>query len=205
MSEKRETLEISLSPSVFFLEKVNEAISQRNINTYPAVNNYLAKLLEKYIVADNLFDEKNDGAKRSQGTLAELYLKASGADGAQKIEMLKKLGETSLYISGYFGDSLQRKLVDVDYYVNMGGTAYAALSGYVTENPTSRVFKEISEKFVMFVDVLGYISGKVNDGSNRSILRLYEKYLRTGSELARDQILEKGLSLPDPTYKFPKQ
>ena len=119
--------------------------------------------------------------------------------------MLKKLGETSLYISGFFGDSLQRKLVDLDYYVNMGGTAYAALSGCVSENPSSKVFKEISEKFVMFVDVLGYISGKATGGSNQSILRLYEKYMRTGSELARDQILEKGLALPGATYKFSKQ
>ena len=205
MSEKREVLEISLSPSVFFLEMVNEAISQRNINTYPAVNSYLAKLLEKYIVADNLFDEKGEGTKRTQGTLAELYLRASVAEGAQKIEMLRRLGETSLYISGYFGESLQRKIVDVDYYVNMGGTAYAALSGYVNENPSAKVFKEISEKFVMFVDVLGYISGKATDGSNQSILRLYEKYMRTGSELARDQILEKGLALPGAAYKFSKQ
>lgn len=205
MSEKRDLLEISLNPSVFFLEKVNEAITQRNINTYPAVNSYLAKLLEKYIVADNLFEEKSEGSKRSQKTLAELYLNAAGAEGAHKIEILKRLGDTSLYISGFFGDSLQRKLVDIDYYVNMGGSAYAALSGYVNEMPSSKVFKEISEKFVMFVDVLGYISVKTVDDSNRSILRLYEKYLRTGSELARDQILEKGLALPDATYKFSKQ
>jgi len=38
---------------------------------------------------------------------------------------MQRLGDTALFIAGVFADSLNRKLVDVDYYVAMGGTAYA--------------------------------------------------------------------------------
>lgn len=194
MSFKKEILEINADPSAFFLEMVNYAIDQRKLKTHSAVNSYLAKLLEQYMVAENL----------NQQTLAELYLTATSADGKQKIDLLKRLGDSALYISGFFGDSLQRKVVDVDYYVNMGGSAYATLSGCVPDQ-SSFVFKEISMKFVNFVDVLNYISDKTAGDSNRNILRLYEKYIKTGSELARDQIIEKGLALPDVNIKISKQ
>ncbi len=193
MSLKKEILDTSADPSAFFLEMVNYAIDQRKLKTHSAVNSYLAKLLEQYMVAENL----------NQQTLAELYLTATNADGKQKIDLLKRLGDSALYISGFFGDSLQRKVVDVDYYVNMGGSAYATLSGYVPDQ--SFVFREISMKFVNFVDVLNYISDKTAGDSNRNILRLYEKYIKTGSELARDQIIEKGLALPDVNIKISKQ
>ena len=37
---------------------------------------------------------------------------------------LKQIGDVSLFVSGFFSDSLRRKLVDVDYYVSIGGVAY---------------------------------------------------------------------------------
>ena len=74
-------------------------------------------------------------------------------------------------MSGFFSDSLQRKLVDVDYYVTIGGIAYNALSRIETDT-LSPVFAELAEKFVGFVDVLSEVSERTSCTSNADLLRL---------------------------------
>ena len=44
-----------------------------------------------------------------------------------------------------------------------------------------------------FVDVLTYISHTSFIKSNESVLRLYDKYMTTGSELAREKLTEMGV------------
>ena len=41
---------------------------------------------------------------------------------------MKQVGDTSLYVAGFFAESLTRSLVDVDYYVGIGQSAYAQLA-----------------------------------------------------------------------------
>ncbi|WP_413289440.1 hypothetical protein [Bdellovibrio sp. HCB337] len=155
----------------------------------------MVHLLQHYLDAKNLFDPEFDEAGRKvPKTLAEMYLHANSSDDESvKVELLKKLGDRSLYVSGFFGDSLQRKIVDVDYYVNMGGAAYATLAGCVREDVSIQVYTTISRRFVDFVDVLTYISHSSFINSNESVLRLYDKYMTTGSELAREKLTEMGV------------
>ena len=49
--------------------------------------------------------------------------RALDGGGAEQRASLKQIGDVSLFISGFFSDSLRRKLVDVDYYVSIGGGA----------------------------------------------------------------------------------
>ena len=62
---------------------------------------------------------------------------AQNSEPIVRFELLKKLGDRSLYISGFFADSLQRKVVDVDYYAEMGGVAYGALADSAVEEVSS--------------------------------------------------------------------
>jgi len=173
-----------LSLKEFFNEQINLAINKRNISTFPLVSTYLVDLLQAFMFAETLERE----------TLAEMYLKAMSESSFQlKADMLKRLGDTSLYISGFFGDSLKKKVVDIDYYADLGGRAYDHLSKSVAEDTSSRVYREISIRFLEFVDVLAIVSQKALVQTNEDLLRLYDRYVSTGSSLARDQLLEKGL------------
>ena len=87
---------------------------------------------------------------------------------------LKEIGDASLFISGFFSDSLRRKLVDVDYYVTIGEHAYQALSRFDTDT-FSPVFAELGDKFPAFVDVLNEVSERTACTSNADLLRLYER------------------------------
>jgi hypothetical protein len=186
-----------LSPQDFFTEVVDDALKERKVKTVPLAHKYLVNLLQHYISAENL---------EHRETLAELFLKAANSDHNQRIELLKKLGDRSLYISGFFADSLQRKVVDIDYYRDMGCSAYSTLAGTIREDSLSVVFREFSDKFIEFVEVLNIISSKAQMQSENNILRLYETYAKTGSETAREKLLEKGLiAVPLETIPLKKQ
>ena len=183
MADLRMALLLDLK--TYFHEMVSTAIAQRNLRTYPMVTKYLVDLLEFYAVSENFINNE---------TLAEMYLKAMQEEStALRTEKFKKLGDISLYVSGFFGDSLKRKVVDIDYYAEIGGQAYMLLSKEVKEDTYAKVYGEFSKKFLDFVDVLTIISQKSLVQSNEDLLRLYDRYVSTGSELAKEQLVEKGL------------
>ncbi len=102
-----------------------------------------------------------------------------------KLEKLKRLGDVSLYTAGFFSESLSRKIVDVDYYIEMGKTAYGNLLG--------KPFNELTRHFNRFVDVLAEISEETGTANKANILRLYEIWLKTRSEKAEKGLKEAGV------------
>lgn len=182
-----------LSSHDFFAQIVTDAFERRKVKTHPFVKGYLVDLLTSYIPTENLFDETDSSGRRVRQTLAETMLKAQSAESHVRIELLKKLGDRSLYISGFFGDSLQRKLVDVDYYADMGCMAYGALADSVREDLLAKTYREFARKFLEFVEVLTDISTQAKTSNEENIMRLYELYARTGSDHARQRLIEKGL------------
>ncbi len=167
---------------------------------------YLIQLLKHYLDSKNLFQPfQEDSKEKPPQTLAEMYLLGMNAPAPKNREMMKILADRALYMSGFFGDSLQRKLIDVDYYVEMGSAAYTNLSRWTKEDQVSHTYKIFSEKFSDFVDVLSYVSEKSTIQGDQNILRLYERYVRTGSEIARDRLHELGVvTIPPDLAKISK-
>ena len=185
------------SPREYFVDRAEHAFRKLKFEPMPLSRHYLVDLLERFMFASNLFPPDEETGRSRSETLAELYLKAQNAPPPQRQEFWRKLGDISLYISGFFGDSLSRKLVDIDYYVNMGGTAFGALSASVNDEHKAAMFKEYSANFTAFVDVLTFISQDALVQTNEDLLKLYDRYLATGSKLAEEQLLQKGLISAD--------
>lgn len=192
-SEDPDSPDIIISTAEYFVEVVDQALSERRFKTFPSAKSYLVKLLEYYVPAGNFFEETDESGRRRGPTLAETYLKAMSAEPAQRADILKKLADRALYIAGFFGDSLQRKLVDVDYYQEMGVTAYQVLADTVREDIMAQVFREYASKFLGFTEILSTIALRTRMQDEENIMRLYETYAKTGSEAARDKLLERGL------------
>jgi len=192
-NDQRASSSLVLSSRDYFDQIVSDAFERRKLKTLPFTKTYLVELLESYISTANFFDDTDTSGRRVRETLAETFLKAQSSDTLVKIELLKKLGDRSLYISGFFGDSLQRKLVDIDYYADMGCAAYSSLADCVREDIIARVYREFAQRFLQFVDVLADISSQAHVFNEENIMRLYELYSKTGSEVARERLIEKGL------------
>lgn len=190
---KSENQLLTASPREFFLNRVEEAMQRLKIKALPHSQTYLVDLLAHYMFSHNLFPIDEESGRTKRETLAETYLKAQNSPAPVRIEMLKRLGDRSLYLSGFFGDSLSRKIVDIDYYMNMGGVAYGTLAHEASDEIIGQVYGEFSNRFAAFVDVLTYISQESLVQSNEDLLRLYDRYMNTGSKLAEEQLMEKGL------------
>jgi hypothetical protein len=200
MQESNKFLSGSLfiSSKDYFTELVESALEKRAVKTQPSIKSYLINLLEFYVPVTNFDDQSK--------TLAETYLSATQLEYHEKVEKLQRLADRSLYVSGFFGDSLNRKIIDVDYYMEIGESAYAALAVTVREDLKATIFKTFSRRFSDFVDVLTVVSQQSFIKGDESVLRLYEKYLKTGSELAKEKLIEVGvLNLTTESLKRSKQ
>lgn len=185
------------SPRTFFVDRVEDALKRVKFEPLPLSRHYLVSLLEHFMFSSNLFTQDDETGRARRETLAELYLRAQNSPTPVRIDLLKKLGDSSLYISGFFGDSLNRKVVDIDYYVDMGGVAYGSLAHAAPDENSAKMFEEFSARFPLFVDVLTYISQESLIQTNGDLLRLYDRYIATGSRLAEEQLVEKGLLTAD--------
>ncbi len=199
-----------ITPEQHFSEVLKEACEQRKVKTFPLVETYLIHLLKHYLDSKNLFTPfQNDGTEaqpqNQPQTLAEMYLLAMNSEAPKNREIMKVLADRSLYVSGFFGDSLQSKLVDIDYYAEMGSQAYANLAVWTKEDTVAQIYKTFSKRFLDFVEVLNYISEKSSIQTDQNVLRLYERYIRTGSEMAREKLTELGIvTIPKDQLKINK-
>jgi hypothetical protein len=186
---------ILISPEQHFSELLKEACEYRNFKILPASETYILNMLNFYIDSRNLFSPLilDQETERLPDTFAELYLTALNADDPKNRTYMKILADKALYLSGFFGDSLQRRSVDIDYYMGIGASAYSNLAAWTREETTAAVYSTFSKKFIDYADLLSYISDKSALQSEQNILKLYERYVKTGSDLARDKLAELGV------------
>lgn len=180
----------------YFQESVNDAISDQGIDTNVETSYYLVNLLTSFLYTENLFEQTADGLQFTP--LAVLYAQALESQGKHsRCHTLQRMGDVALFVAGVFSCSLNRKLVDVDYYIAMGGNAYSYLSsthpGAHQGSSYRLIFGELAEKFTDFVDVLARVSESTNSESDKDILRLYEMWVRTGSKRAAEQLRKLGI------------
>ena len=179
----------------FFKDSLDAAMDRQGLSADEHTSYYVVNLLTLFARSETLFDKTENGLelKPVAKVLAE-SIDAPRPD--ERNFALQRIGDVSLFVAGFLADGLARRLVDIDYYVFMGGTAYGTLSESVKGSKRgelfSSVFAELSSKFQEFVDVLTEIR---EEGSSRQsdILRLYEVWLKTGSRRVERALRAAGI------------
>ena len=173
----------------YFQREVDAALTQQAVTVEETTATYLVNLLE-------LFEQTDEGLDIKP--LALHYADAlNAATAGEKSLALRRLGDVALFVSGLFAGSLNRKIVDIDYYIAMGGTAYSCVHDLVGSRTRDKhvLFAELAENFAQLVDVLGVISDSSNLNSNADVLRLYEIWLRTGSPRTAEKLRRHGIQV----------
>ena len=176
------------SPAEYFKELVESALSRQQLRASDLTSYYLVDLLCRFVQPDRRIPFNDDSAQ----PLALRLARALETGGMEQRARLRNLGDFSLFTSGYFSDSLRRRVVDVDYYVSMGEYAYGSLSRRDTD-ALGEVFGELARKFVIYMDVLADVSERTGTIRQPDVLRLYERWLRTGSPRDGQRLVEHGL------------
>ena len=174
----------SESPTEFFRELVESAMQNQRVSAHELTSFYVVNLLAGFVHGDVHAD--------GDQPLGPRLARALQTAGIAQRDDLRSVGDQSLFISGFFADSLNRSLVDVDYYIQLGESAYRSLARH-GDRTLGDVFDELSDKFTTFVDVLGEVSERTSISSNAGVLRLYERWLRTGSRRSGDLLVARGI------------
>jgi len=180
----------------YFHDAIFSAMTHQHIESNDETIIYIVNLLTNFSRSENIYDETPDGMMIRP--LALIYGEAQDAPTNEKRnKTLQKLGDIALFISGLFASSLNRSLVGIDYFIAMGGNAYGSLS-YTMRNAfngeaISNVYAELSDRFLVFVDILSEVSDKTEFSDNSDIMRLYETWLQTGSQYAGRRLQQLGI------------
>lgn len=177
------------SPAEFFKNHIESALARQQLRAKGLTSYYLVDLLCRFTRPEARIPFNDDVSE----PLALRLKRALDAAGMERRVRLRNLGDFSLFISGFYSDSLRRRSVDLDYYVSMGEYAYSSLATR-PEDAFGEVYAELGRKFVPFMDVLTDISERTGSTSSQDVLRLYERWLRTGSSRTSKQLAEQGIA-----------
>jgi hypothetical protein len=174
------------SPIEYFRELVESAMQHQHVAVRELTSFYVVNLLAGFV------HPERSPHRRDDETLGIRFAKALQSAGIAQRDGLRQVGDRSLFISGFFADSLNRGLVGSDYYIQLGERAYGSLAR-CGDDAFGEVFDELSSKFPAVVDVLTEVSEQSALASNSDVLRLYEKWLRTGSRRSGDLLVARGI------------
>ncbi len=185
---------LSETPAEVFREMVEEALSRQRVRASEETAFYLVELLTGFLHTRHLFPPDSPGSP----TLVELLAESLEASPAVRLAAFRRMGDFALFVAGFFVDSLSRKLVDVDYYVAMGGGAYAHASRLARSLGSREIFENLSRGFVRYMDVIAEVGERsqlsaARGAGDQGLLRLYETFVRTGSDRARRKLGEAGV------------
>ncbi len=187
-------IDLSADVGEFFREVVEGAVRDRGFDPTPAAEVYVAGLL-----AD--FARPDPAAGATLGSSVTLRLdEALHAVGSERFERLRTLGDAVLYVSGFFGEHLSSRGVPIGYVRALGSSAYdhaAAMLRRGGGGSAGDVLGELASRFGMFAALLADVADRLlaqSARSDRELLRVYERWLRTGSGALASTLASRGLT-----------
>src|SRR3989338_8083178 len=197
MNSKRKKTPLSFENlAEYFKDLVEKEIDRQKTHVSAEVSFYLVNLLTHFFKTEKLYTKDTEG-NFVEIPLALILSKALNADTGEKIQLFKKLGDHSLYVSGFFSESIHHKAIDMDYYVNMGENAYNELSYLMKaikhNEALALIYHELSQKFIKLTDVLAEVREASRITSNKDLLKMYEHWIATKSQRIEKKLIKEGI------------
>ena len=159
---------------------VKEAMDYNGVSLDEELESYLVFLLMRYMQETTLTSK----------VMALEYLRGQQSSGSQRNECMRDVGDQCLLFSGLYPQLAQRRLVKISYYVKMGRSAYASLSG-LTQSAIANMYSHLAESFVLLMDTLQAMRC-MNDASMQlEPLLAYELWQDTQSQQARRVLMSR--------------
>ncbi len=175
----------------FFRSLLDEALGRTGVDVAEVTELYLADLLAEFAAADRLFAPDAPGG--AEEPLAVLYHRAQAAEREERIRILRRLGDVSLYTAGFFAGALRESVVGQGYTIDMGRAAYAQVAT-LARGGFAHVYDELGRKFRPLVEVLEGISARsLARSSPAGALRVYDSWRRSGSDSLESVLVDAGL------------
>ncbi len=190
----------------YFRTSIDDVIAQQGVELDPHATHYVVNMMTLFSRSEELYEEDSEAC--GLRPLALMLADASDAPSAeQRNQILQRIGDVALFISGFCVESLANKAVDIDYYIHMGSSAYGSLSEETRRtfrgNAFADVFRELAANFQILTDVLNEVRDVERPESDANLLRTYEIWRKTGSRRAEDVLRRHGV-VPIANAKLPR-
>jgi len=153
---------------------VQDAEAFNGVSLNEELESYLVFLLMRYMQQPELASK----------VVALEYLDGAQAQGSERQERMRDVGDQCLLFSGLFPNLAERRLVKISYYVNIGRSAYMNVSG-LTQAALANMYNNLSQSFVVLMDTLQAIRNMNNNQMQLQPLMAYELWQDTQSKQAR--------------------
>lgn len=180
----------------FFKELLGEARERQRLKVDDQTEFYLVNLLSEFVDPEKLWVRSEDGTLQQEPLALILATALEAQRKEERATALRRIGDTSLWVTGFCGDSLEPKVVDARYYMAMGHLAYSSLARLQAREPVGGLYEELAEKFGSIVDLLNEVSERVALTSQLGVVRLYERFLKTGSVRLARMLADEGVIPP---------
>lgn len=204
----KSNIQLLQNPAEFFRSKIIKASEQQQIVLSKEVEFYLVNLLCHFISPDKYFNI-DDEIDIFDTPLALILKKALESPPDKQVMIYKLLGDTSLYISGYFQDYFNNKTFDIRYFFSIGSQAYSnvavLLRGKNKDRDFYYLYNELSNNFDVITEIIATISDSTLQNSKPSnILAIYDRWTKRNSDRLRHKLEHSGI-IPIPNLSKIKQ
>lgn len=189
----RSSLDLSANLETFFHDVVDDAMRKRQLAATEAAEYYLVSLLADYARPDAR------SCEALERPLTLLLDEALRAPGGERFERLRVLGDGVLYVSGFFAPHLETRGVEVRYVTSLGARAYDGAGRMLRSSSGESapdLFFELAENFQRFAELLSDVAERLmlaTVPSSAGVLKLYERWLKTGSETLGAELVGRGV------------
>jgi hypothetical protein len=164
----------------FFYDRLGVARKSLGTEVGEETEFYLVNLLTDFLRTNKLVQVA--GERIDAEPLAIRLLRGrSDRDGARN---LKHLADSTLYMLGFFSESLRRSTVNLRYYAGVGESAYSSLASLADQHSVGAgsVYAELANKFTDCVELISEVREDVRPESD--LLAAYEDWLCLGEDRA---------------------
>lgn len=126
MSQTDSKIILETNLRTYFFESLSHLNAESPCPMPQSLIFYSSDLLERFCLSEDYF-EVQEGKVREK-ILGLKLLESTNLSATEQVRVLRDVADTSLLVSSYFSDSLRKKVVDVNYYCNIGKNAYERLN-----------------------------------------------------------------------------
>ncbi len=182
----------------FFQTEVSRHVTELHKTVPAEAQVYVANLCSRFMKSDAFFVQV-EGKSDIEPFALMLKRALECEDDTLRLQTLRHLGDTALYTSGFLSERVERRGIDVDYVIGMGGMAYQGVSHLMNRTGARRtmgpLYESLAKHFRDFVQVLWEVADRARVGSATSLLKLYESWRSTGSERFERKLVQSGFVL----------
>jgi hypothetical protein len=180
----------------YFFDGLNE-LNRKSLCPVPeSIIYYSSEVLDKFALSQDFFDYSQGRAREK--ILGTKLLEASMMNREEQKRTYKEVADMSLLVCGYFSESVNKKLVDTQYYAQLGKMAYGHLN---TVTPTfldiPSFYSMIATCFESMTTLMSLLAARDRTGVENHLV--FRKVLRSEPVSEQEQLVS-GI-LPAQTNK----